>query len=165
VLVGDGPLGPQLRQEQATRRLTNLEIRPSIPISEVGRFMQECDALLVPLSNHPRLADFIPSKLYDGMAVGRPAIVATRGEAAAVISEARGGLVVPPEDGAALADAIRQLAGDPELVRRLGAAGRAAARHLRRSRQVDQLESILTEAAASSTAGRHPKLAGRCAGS
>jgi glycosyltransferase involved in cell wall biosynthesis len=165
VLVGDGPLGQQLRREHATRRLSNVEFRPSIPVSQVGNFLQECDALLVPLSNHPILADFIPSKLYDAMAVGRPAIVATRGEAAALIRETGGGLVVPPEDGAALAGAVRQLADDPALARRLGAAGRAAAQHLKRSSQVERLEAILVEAARPGTAPSRTNSVSRCAGS
>jgi glycosyltransferase involved in cell wall biosynthesis len=165
VLVGDGPIGDQLRQELATRRLSNVEIRPPVPVSEVGGFLQDCDALLVPLSNHPLLADFIPSKLYDAMAVGRPAIVATRGEAAALIRETGGGVVVPPEDGAALAGAVRELADDPALARRLGVAGQAAARHLRRSRQVERLESILAEAARPGPASGRRNSVSRCAGS
>ena len=165
VLVGDGPVGDRLRQEQMRRRLSNVEIRPSIPVAEVGRFLQQCDVLLVPLSGHPLLADFIPSKLYDAMAVGRPAIVAARGEAAALVRNAEAGVVVPPEDGAALAVAVRDLSRDPALVWRLGEAGRAAARGLARSRQVERLEAVLAEAAGARTARDERGPVSRCAAS
>jgi colanic acid biosynthesis glycosyl transferase WcaI len=165
VLVGDGPVGDRLRREQMTRRLSNLEIRHSIPVAEVGSFLQDCDALLVPLSRHPLLADFIPSKLYDAMAVGRPAIVAATGEAAALVREAQAGVVVPPEDGPALAAAVRDLSRDPALVRRLGEAGREAAGGLGRSRQVERLEAVLAEAAGTRTAPHKGGPVSRCAAS
>jgi colanic acid biosynthesis glycosyl transferase WcaI len=165
VLVGDGPVGDHLRQEQMSRRLSNVEIRRSIPVAAVGRFLQDCDALLVPLSRHPLLADFIPSKLYDAMAVGRPAIVAATGEAAVLVRDAEAGVVVPPEDGAALAATVRELSGDPALAKRLGEAGRAAASGLRRSRQVHRLEAVLAEAAGGQTAQHSKGPVSRCAGS
>jgi glycosyltransferase involved in cell wall biosynthesis len=45
------------------------------------------------------------------------------GEAAQILREA-GAVVVPPEDGAALADAVRALAADPERRRAMGRQGR-----------------------------------------
>jgi len=165
VLVGDGPVGDHLRTEQRTRRLSNVEIRHSVPVSEVGSFLQDCDALLVPLSRHPLLADFIPSKLYDAMAVGRPAIVAATGEAAALVREAEAGVVVPPEDGAALAAAVRDLSRDPALVRRLGEAARDAANGLGRSRQVERLEAVLAEASGPRTTPHEGEPGSRCAAS
>ncbi len=105
--------------------------------------MQKCHAMLVPLRDHPLLEAFIPSKLYDAMAVARPAIVAARGEAADLVREARAGIAVPPEDGAALAKVIRQLANDPATAHKLGAAGRQAAQSTARSRQVERLDALL----------------------
>lgn len=147
VLLGDGALTGELKAKAQRRGLRNLEFRPSVPVSEVGRFLQSCHALLVPLRDHPLLGDFIPSKLYDAMAVGRPAIVALRGEGAALTETTGAGLVVPPEDGPALAAAVRRLLSEPELAERLGRAGWAAARNHARSKHVEMLEAVLTRAA------------------
>ena len=146
LLVGDGPRAGELRAGIAARGLRNVELRPGIPVAHVAEFLQSCHALLVPLRDHPMLDDFIPSKLYDAMAVGRPALVAARGEAAALAAATGGGLVVPPEDGAALAAAIRRLASKPELREALSASGRRAAAGLARSRQVETLEDVLRAA-------------------
>ena len=148
VLVGDGPLAAELRDERDRRGLTAVEIRSAVPVTEVAGVMQASNALLVPLRAHPLLADFVPSKLYDAMAVGRPAIVAARGEAAALVRECNAGIAIPPEDGAALADAVRSLAGDPQRAATLGEAGRRAGREHARSRQLVRVEEVLTEAAA-----------------
>ena len=147
VLVGEGPLRESLRQEVADRGLDSVEFRSPIPVREIGSFLQTCHALLVPLRDHHLFGGFIPSKLYDAMAIGRPAIVAARGEAAALVESTGAGVVVPPEDGTALAAVTRQLAAKPEWRRTLGSAGREAAKGLARSRQVERLEQILLAAA------------------
>jgi len=149
VLLGAGPLDAELRAQVDALSLDNVELRPGIPVSEVGAFLQSCHALLVPLRDNPVLDDFIPSKLYDAMAVGRPALVATRGEAAELTRQTGSGLVVGPEDGAALADAVRRLIHEPGLGEELGRAGRQAAAGMARSRQVDLLEQVLDGAASS----------------
>ena len=148
VLLGDGPARAELHDEIEKRGLSDvISLRPGIPVADVGAFLRSCDALLIPLRDHPLLEDFIPSKLYDAMAVGRPVLVAARGEAAALTKQCNAGIVISPEDGAGLAQASRRLAGDPDLARRLGRSGRQAATGLTRSEQVDLLERVLLDAA------------------
>ncbi len=147
VLVGDGPLAAELRAERDRRRLDAIDLRPSMPLSELADFMQSCHAMLIPLGGQPLLADFVPSKLYDAMAIGRPAIVAARGEAAALVREAGAGMIVPPENGNALATAVMSLASDPNRAIDLGSAGRLAAREHARSRQLHRVEAVLATAA------------------
>ncbi len=146
-LVGAGPLAGELELERARRDLANLTFEPALPVDRVGTFLQSCHALLVPLRAHPVLTDFIPSKLYDAMAVGRPALVAAGREAAALVQETACGVVVPPEDGAALANAVRSLAANRSLGIELGAAGRRAAQERSRSRQVGRLVDVLQTSA------------------
>jgi len=147
VLVGDGALKPRLQQDARDRGLGNVVFEAGVPVSDVGAFLQSCDALLISLRDHELLGDFIPSKLYDAMAVGRPVIAALRGEGADLVTRAGSGVVVDPEDGAQLAAAVERLRTRPDLVRDFGAAGRAAARGMTRSLQVDTLDAVLRSAA------------------
>ncbi|MHB8658451.1 MAG: glycosyltransferase family 4 protein [Solirubrobacteraceae bacterium] len=143
LIVGGGPQEAQLRQQVMEQGLRNIEVRPTVSTDQVGKVMLSCDALLIPLSAHPLLADFIPSKLYDAMAVGRPAIVAANGEAAMFVGRHGFGVTVPPEDGAALASAALRLARDPELAQRLGASGKVASPAHTRSGQAARMCGLL----------------------
>ena len=146
LVVGDGPLSQPLQRRAA--HLGNVEMRGPVPTVDIGPVLESCHALLIPLRSHKVLESFVPSKLYDAMAVGRPAIVAAAGEPAALVMESGAGVVVPPEDGPALAAAIRSLAGDRDSAAAMGTAGRRAARGHARSLQIERLESVLIEAAA-----------------
>jgi len=66
----------------------------------------------------------LPLALLEAMACGRPAVVTDVGAAAAVVGHDRAGLVVPPKDADALADAVTGLLRDRRLAARLGGTGR-----------------------------------------
>jgi colanic acid biosynthesis glycosyl transferase WcaI len=146
-LVGSGPLRTELEDECHRRGLTNVAFEPAVPVTEIGDFLQSCHALWIPLRDHVMLSDFIPSKLYDAMAVGRPAIVGAGAEAAALAAETGCGVTIAPEDALALAGAVRDLAADRDRAGALGAAGRMAAPRFARSRQVERLIDVLDDAA------------------
>jgi len=84
----------------------------------------------------------MPSKLTGMLASARP-VVATAHfgtELATVVQTC--GLVVPPENPAALAQAVRTLAADPALRQQLGAAGHAyALAHLDRDAVLQKFEA------------------------
>jgi glycosyltransferase involved in cell wall biosynthesis len=144
-LIGDGPLKPMLVEEAHDRQLKNVRFYSQVEPSDVPPLLAASDALLVPLSQHPTFADFVPSKMIDYMAVGRPVILAAAGESARLLELAGAGLVVPPEDAAALADAVRRLADDRELGAEMGARGRAFARNRLRVDQAARLEQVLLD--------------------
>jgi glycosyltransferase involved in cell wall biosynthesis len=62
------------------------------------------------------------------MAAGRPIVYAGEGSAAALVERAGAGIVVPPGDAPAVAEAVASLSPDERL--RLGAAARAYAESL-----------------------------------
>jgi glycosyltransferase involved in cell wall biosynthesis len=154
LLVGDGPRFAELRAARDVRRLDNVELRPGVPVGQIGEVLLAADALLVPLGAQPLLDDFIPSKLYDAMAVGRPVIASVRGEAAELVRGSGCGLVVPPEDGEALAASVLEFARDGERARALGRAGRETARRHARSRQLDRLHELIVAASAQGASAR-----------
>jgi glycosyltransferase involved in cell wall biosynthesis len=68
----------------------------------------------------------IPNKAFQALAIGAPLVTADTPAARELLVHDESALLVPPGDPQALAGAIRRLAGDPELARRIGASGRAA---------------------------------------
>ena len=103
------------------------------------------DALLVSLSGHPTFEQFVPSKMIDFMAVGRPVILAAAGEAVRVLERAGGGIAVAPEDPDALAGAVRWLAAHPREAAEMGRRGRAYAQTRLRSVQAERLEQLMLD--------------------
>lgn len=62
--------------------------------------------------------------LMEAMSCEVPTIGTAAGGVAELIRDGQDGILVPPRDPPAMADAILRLAGDPDLARRLGQAGR-----------------------------------------
>ena len=58
------------------------------------------------------------------MSCARPVILGVDGQARNILEEARGGLVIEPENADALANAIRYLAANREMAHELGQNGR-----------------------------------------
>jgi len=69
----------------------------------------------------------LPICAAEAMAAGKPVVATNVPGLAAVIVDNHTGLLVPPRNPEALADALERLARDPDLCQRLGSAGRARA--------------------------------------
>ena len=70
------------------------------------------------------VAEGIPQFLFQMMAMGKPVIATEVGGIPEIVTSGVNGLLIPPEEPAALAKAMVQVLGDPESARRLGEAGR-----------------------------------------
>jgi glycosyltransferase involved in cell wall biosynthesis len=143
--VGDGPSKEHLMELARERGLHNVHFHPQLPLEEIPPILAASDALLVPLSAHPTFGDFVPSKMIDYMAAGRPVILAAAGESARLLAHAGAGYAVEPEDAEALASAIRRLAEHPAEGTAMGERGRAYAAKRLRSVQAERLEQILLD--------------------
>lgn len=141
--VGEGPVKPSLQVRAESEQLTNVHFHPQVPMVETPRILASSDALLVPLSAHPTFEQFVPSKMVDYMAVGRPVVLAAAGEAAELLEGAGAGVVATPEDPQALAEAIRWLASHPKEGAAMGERGRSFAATRLRSVQAESLERVL----------------------
>ena len=67
----------------------------------------------------------IPNKAFQALACGAPLITADTQAARELLTDGTSALLVPPGDPEALAGAVRRLAGDVELARRIAAGGRS----------------------------------------
>jgi glycosyltransferase involved in cell wall biosynthesis len=141
--VGDGPVKPVLEEEAGRLALSNVHFHPQVPTTEIPRILASSDALLVPLSGHPLFGDFIPSKLIDFMAAGKPVILSAGGEAARIVERFGAGVVVTPDDPSMLAEAVRWLIAHPDEAEAMTSRGRAFAQTRLRSVQAERLEQLL----------------------
>lgn len=127
LMVGGGAGMAILKAEVDARGLGNVRFLPYQPEEALGDLLASADLHLVCLK--PAMEGLVlPSKLYGILAAGRPAIFwgDTGGDVATELTTTGAGLVVHAGDGAALAGAIRSLAGDPVARAELGARARRA---------------------------------------
>lgn len=109
VVLGDGSLRPWMVNEINQRDLRNLHLPGRFPRETMPGFMQRASVLLVTLADEEIFSLTIPNKVQAYLATGRPIIGCMRGEGARIINDSEAGLVTPPEDGEALAQAVLQL--------------------------------------------------------
>jgi glycosyltransferase involved in cell wall biosynthesis len=141
--VGEGPAKNALVASARERGLENVSFHQQVPIENVPPLLAASDALLVPLSAHPTFVSFVPSKLFDFMAAGRPVILSARGEAARIVERAGAGVVIQPENPKALASAAQWLAEHPREAEAMGKRGQEFARGRLRHVQGERLEQVL----------------------
>ncbi len=148
VLVGSGDQKAGLVADAERRGLDNVVFIDPVPKREVPSWLARADICILPYQDRELFAGALPNKIFDYLGAARPIIAsAPEGEVTAVVRAADCGLCTPPEDGAALAQAIRELADDPDRRRAMGERGRehALAHYDRRAlaqRFVATVESV-----------------------
>jgi glycosyltransferase involved in cell wall biosynthesis len=116
-------VGPELEAQIATLGLAGrVRLVGSMAQSELYEEYRLASAFCLPC----RIAetgdrDGIPNVLVEAMACGVPVVSTNVSAIPELVTSGSNGLLVPPEDPRAVADALLQLHGDPDLTRRLGA--------------------------------------------
>jgi colanic acid biosynthesis glycosyl transferase WcaI len=126
LLVGEGTAKADLRARAAAMRLENVTFLPTQPRELVPQMLAAADVHLVTLKRRMSTTS-VPSKSYTVMASGRPVIAAVDpgSEIWRLVESAGAGVCVPPEEPAALADAIEELCDSPERRQAMGESARA----------------------------------------
>jgi glycosyltransferase involved in cell wall biosynthesis len=88
------------------------------PRRDTADLLEACDVFVLPSRQ-----EGLGVAALEAMACARPVVASRVGGLAEAVVHERTGLLVPPEDPAALRDALARLLGDRELRRSLGAAG------------------------------------------
>jgi hypothetical protein len=145
LMVGEGRVRSRIEQLSAALSLRNMRFLGERLRQEVPAILRVSHAALVPLRNSA-LTDMVPLKLFEAMACGVPVILCAAGEAAQIVRESGAGVVVAPADAEGLAQAIRDLAANPQLRAQMGRAGREyVLKHHDRAAVADELERVLLE--------------------
>jgi len=158
LLVGAGAERGQLCELIEKLRITNVRLLEKQPRERIPSFLAAADACLAPLRNKEVFKSAIPSKMFEAMAAGKPAILGVEGEAKEILLASQAGLAIRPEDPQSMAEAILRLRNDPALCYALGRNGRQAAleNYLRRAQAAKYL-NLLGELSASGKLLRAPE--------
>jgi len=115
LFVGEGAEKQDLIDKKDYLNLANVHFSPGVPREEVPTYYHLADACLVPLRNIECFETFIPSKMFEIMACGRPIIGSLKGESARILEKSGGAVVTAPENSKKLLAAIKQVQVDPKL--------------------------------------------------
>lgn len=122
VLAGEGPERPALEAQARTLgvrdRVHFLGYRQDIP-----DLLAMCDLFVL-----PSLFEGFPLSILEAMAAGKPVVATAIGGTDEAVIHGETGLLVPPADPIALAQAIQAALSAPGFGKQLGAAGRARVR-------------------------------------
>lgn len=119
LLVGTGPERTLL--ELSANGLHNVKFFPLQSEDRLNELLNLADIHLLPQKR--AATDLVmPSKLGGILAAGKPVIATVEPNSQIALTIDTAGIITPPEDATALADAIRLLAGDPERRRRMSRA-------------------------------------------
>jgi len=122
VLAGDGPLLPAMEQLAHTlgiaKRVRFLGFRNDIP-----DLMGAADVLLL-----TSRSEGVPQTVTQALGLGLPVVATSVGGVSELVQSEQSGLLIPPGDPDAAADAVRRIIGDPGMAERFRAAGRVRVR-------------------------------------
>jgi len=124
LMVGEGADKDRIIALARERGLNNLRFIDQQPREKIPAYICASDVCLVLLKNADLFKTVIPTKMLEFMSCARPVILGVDGQARTILEEARGGLVIEPENSHALVNAISRLEANREMSRELGQNGR-----------------------------------------
>ncbi len=116
VLAGAGPHGTEL-QQHADR--LGLDVRLLGARTDIDALLARADVVA-----QPSLTEGMSNAVMEAMAAGRPVVATAVGGTPELLADGRG-VLVPPGDPGALADALAGVLGDPQRAARMSRAARA----------------------------------------
>jgi len=117
IVLGDGPRRQALENAVRESGLTHQVLFVGFQ-SDTEAWYPAMDAFVL-----PSLTEGTPMVLLEAMAHGIPVIATSVGGVPAILSGKENGILVPPADPTRLLEAMRIVAGDPDLRRRLSDGG------------------------------------------
>jgi colanic acid/amylovoran biosynthesis glycosyltransferase len=152
LLVGEGSERAALERQCRELELGDrVRLLGAMPRERVREVLAEANAVALPCIVAPNgRADGIPVALMEAMAMERPVVASSVSGVPELVEHERSGLLAPPGDPDALADALERLHGDRTLALALGAEGRL---RVLKDFDLEQTTAALRALFASSAAG------------
>jgi colanic acid biosynthesis glycosyl transferase WcaI len=114
-LVGDGADRQRLRELAKSLNVDDrIQFVDRHPVGDMPALMGASDALLVHLKSGPMAHWVVPTKIFAYLSAAKPILAAIEGDSADMVRDSGAGIVIPPSDPAALAQAICRLRDLPQ---------------------------------------------------
>jgi colanic acid biosynthesis glycosyl transferase WcaI len=124
ICIGDGPKKADVVLKSNLYKLPNLSLLPEKPREVIPDYLSASDVALIPLRKIDILKVALPVKIFDAWACERPVLVSIEGEAREMVENAKGGIVIPPEDPVKMAETIIHFKNSPGEIFLMGKNGR-----------------------------------------
>jgi glycosyltransferase involved in cell wall biosynthesis len=148
VLHGDGGKKPELQKMVSDYKLTNVVFSDLVPDkAEVAKIIAGCNACLV-IYRATKEHTWSPNKMFDALAAGKPVLINVPGWLGETIENNNCGKCVDSRRPETLADALEELADNPQMCREMGSNARSLAEQkFSRAKLADRLETVLLSTA------------------
>jgi glycosyltransferase involved in cell wall biosynthesis len=124
LMVGGIFEGEDHLRDKLVQRMAELQVGDRVVVQDfrpdVGNVLADIDIFVLP-SVEP---DPFPTVVLEAMAAGKPVVAFRHGGVCEMVEDGVSGLLCPPVDAQAMAQAIQRLAASPELRQQMGQAGR-----------------------------------------
>jgi glycosyltransferase involved in cell wall biosynthesis len=146
IIVGDALFGEQDYAAQLRRLVADLGLGGRVHFlghrSDVPVLMQAMDAMV-----HPSIdPEPFGRTLVEAMLAGVPVIATDAGAAPDILEHGRAGMLVPPGDSSALAEAVDTVLAEPDLLKpQLDYASRRARTHYSLARMLDSIGLLIRD--------------------
>ena len=143
LMLGDGATKQALKAKAQAMGLTSVVFLDSVAKAEVARYWALLDVSIIHLRKAELFATVIPSKLFEGMAMGVPVAHGVPGESAAIVEREGVGLTFESENAESLAETLLTLARDHASRAEQARRARAAAARYDRAVLAEQMLTVL----------------------
>ena len=147
VLHGSGGKRAELEKTASEYKLTNVIFSSLVPDKkQVARIVAGCDVCLT-IYRATKEHTWSPNKMFDGLAAGKPVLINVPGWLGETIENNKCGRCLDAKNPKVLANALEELAADPELCLQMGKNARELAeREFDRIKLANLFENVLIEA-------------------
>jgi glycosyltransferase involved in cell wall biosynthesis len=123
LLIGDGMLKKELKEDALKRGLSNVRFIDSVPKKEVFKYILASDMGASVLKKVDTFKTVYSNKTFDYMSCRKPILMAIDGVSRKLVEEAGAGVYVEPENAADFAQKIRDYIQNPAQLQTQGDSG------------------------------------------
>jgi hypothetical protein len=112
LFIGGGSSKVALEERVKREAYPNVSMLPSVPKSEIARYISVTDLALVTLKKSDTFKLVIPSKIFENAAMRKPILLGVEGESKAIVEKYGAGSAFEPENKADFLDKLNKLTTD-----------------------------------------------------